>query len=144
MVIQSFTRQMIIEELLMLGCVSGQMSVSEFIRKVYPKASEMPTTDHRFGMTTAIDDIRQHMDNNDDWEYEYLFFTYLDLLNAPDQDFKYFLEQYVHPTIRRFDIDEDCNRLPKGNNDQVAAINKFLTSDGYELKQSSSIANMPI
>lgn len=57
MVIKSFTRQMIIEDLLMLGCICGQMSVSEFVRKVYPKASEMPTTDRRFGMTTAIDDI---------------------------------------------------------------------------------------
>lgn len=56
-VIKSFTRQMIIEDLLMLGCICGQMSVSEFVRKVYPKASEMPTTDRRFGMTTAIDDI---------------------------------------------------------------------------------------
>ena len=59
--IQESTRQMIIDELLMIGCVTGQMGVAEFVRKVYPKANNLPTTDYRFGMTTAIDDIRQHM-----------------------------------------------------------------------------------
>ena len=101
MKIQEFTRQLIIQDLIAIGCVSGTMDVSEFVRRVYPKANSMPTTDNRFGMKTAIDDIRQHMDNNNDWEYEYLFFNYLDLLKVEDSDFKYFLEQYVHPTIRR-------------------------------------------
>ena len=68
MAIGELARQYIIEDLITIGCVSGQMSVSEFVRKVYPKVNQMPTTDHRFGMKTAIDDIHQHMDNNDDWE----------------------------------------------------------------------------
>ena len=58
MKIQVMTRQLIIDELLAIGCVSGQMDVADFVRKVYPKVSNMPTTDFRFGMTTAIDDIR--------------------------------------------------------------------------------------
>lgn len=98
--IQESTRQMIIDELLMIGCVTGQMGVAEFVRKVYPKANNLPTTDYRFGMTTAIDDIRQHMDRNNDWGFEELFYSYLDFLKIDDEDFKYFLAQYVHPSIQ--------------------------------------------
>ena len=86
MKIQEFTRRLIIDELLMHGCVCGQMRVSEFVQRVFPRAMEMPTTDRRFGMKTAVDDIRQHMDNNDDWDFEYLFCTYLDLLHVEDKE----------------------------------------------------------
>lgn len=116
----------------------------EFVRKIYPKASEMPTTDHRFGMTTAIDDIHHHMDFNNDWEFEELFFRYLDFLNVPDENFKYLLEQMVHPSIRRFDLTEDYEKIFKDNSAQVNAINKYLTADGFELKATDSIVNMLI
>ena len=145
MAIRELARQFIIEDLITIGCVSGQMSVSEFVRKVYPKANQLPTTDFRFGMKTAIDDIHQHMDNNDDWEYEYLFFSYLDLLHADDQDFIYFLEQYVHPSIRRFDLDkENYERLPFENEKCVEVINKYLSGEGYILQPSDEIAGLPI
>lgn len=145
MAIRELARQYIIEDLISAGCVSGQMSVSEFVRKVYPKANQMPTTDHRFGMKTAIDDIRQHMDNNDDWELEYLFFNYLDLLNVPEGDFIYFLEQYVHPSIRRFNWDkENLERVPFDNTVCVDIINKYLAGEGFELKETDQIANFPI
>lgn len=142
--IQELTRQMIIDELLMIDCVTGQMGIAEFVRKVYPKANSMPTTDHRFGMTTAIDDIRQHMERNDDWSFEELFYSYLDFLKIDDDDFKYFLEQYVHPSIRRFHINGEYEKIPFSNSVCAEAINKYLTSDGYELKQTDTIANMPI
>ena len=142
--IQESTRQMIIDELLMIGCVTGQMGVAEFVRKVYPKANNLPTTDYRFGMTTAIDDIRQHMDRNNDWGFEELFYSYLDFLKIDDEDFKYFLAQYVHPSIRRFQINDELEKIPFSNDVCVEAINKYLTSDGLELKQTSTVANMPI
>ena len=145
MAIGELARQYIIGDLITIGCVSGQMSVSEFVRKVYPKVNQMPTTDHRFGMKTAIDDIHQHMDNNDDWEYEYLFFNYLDLLHTDEQDFKFFLEQYVHPSIRRFDWDdEDCKRLPFENKRCVEVINKYLSGEGYVLQPTDEIAGLPL
>jgi len=145
MAIRELARRYIIEDLITVGCVSGQLSVSEFVRKVYPKANHMPTTDHRFGMKSAIDDIRQHMDNNDDWDYEYLFFEYLDLLNADEQDFKYFLEQYVHPSVRRFDWDNDKKaKIPFENIKCVEIINKYLTGEGYELKPTDQIAGLAI
>lgn len=145
MKIQEFTRQLIIQDLIEIGCVSGTMDVSEFVRRVYPKANQMPTTDHRFGMKTAIDDIRHHMDNNDDWEFEFLFFQYLKLLIVDDADFKYFLEQYVHPTIRRSIWHSDTEERESFDNSVcVEAINKYLTDDGFELQQTSSIANLPV
>lgn len=138
--IQETTRRLIIDELLMIGCVSGQMNVADFVQRVYPKAMHMPTTDWRFGMKTAVDDIRQHMDNNDDWDFEYLFCSYLDLLSVDDSDFIYFLEQYVHPVIRRFNITENLEKAEFGN-ECVEAINKYLVSDGFELIQSEKIAD---
>ena len=145
MAIRALARQYIIEDLISVGCVSGQMSNSEFVRKVFPKASSMPTTDKRGGMKTAIDDIRRHMDFNDDWEYEFLFFEYLNLLEADEQDFVYFLEQYVHPSIRRFDWDkENCEQISFENSRCVAVINKYLTGEGYELRPTDQIGNLPI
>lgn len=138
--IRETTRRLIIDELLMHGCVTGQMKVSDFVQRVYPKAMSMPTTDHRFGMKTAIDDIYQHMDNNDDWELEYLFCTYLDLLHVDDNDFIYFLEQYTHPVIKRYRITEKLERI-YFENECVEAINKYLVSDGYKLIQSEKIAD---
>ncbi len=143
--IQAFTRQLIIQDLISIGSVEGNMRVCEFVRRAYPKANGMPTTDHRFGMETAIDDIRQHMDNNDDWDYEYLFFDYLGLLRVPDADFKYFLEQYVHPTVRRSTWHpEDGERVPFGNDVCAQAINRYLTGDGYEMREVGQLANLPV
>lgn len=145
MQIQGLTRQLIIQDLIMIGSVSGTMDVSDFVRYIFPKASDMPTTDHRFGMETAIDDIRQHMDNNDDWSFEYLFFDYLGLLKVEDSDFMYFLEQYVHPTIRRYKWNQETRERENfGNEICIEAINKYLTGDGFELRQADSIANLPI
>ena len=143
MKIQETTRRLIIDELLIHGCVSGQMNVSDFVQRVYPKAMCMPTTDHRFGMKTAIDDIHQHMDNNNDWEFEYLFCSYLDLLHVDDSDFIYFLEQYTHPVIRRYHITEHLERIEFGT-ECVDAINKYLIYDGYKLIQSGQVAGKVI
>ena len=139
MKIQEFTRRLIIDELLMHGCVCGQMRVSEFVQRVFPRAMEMPTTDRRFGMKTAVDDIRQHMDNNDDWDFEYLFCTYLDLLHVEDKEFLYFLEQYVHPVIRRFRFTEDMERIEL-ETECVDVINKYLVHDGFKLTESDKIS----
>ena len=141
--IQEMTRRLIIDELLMHGCISGQMNVSDFVKRVYPKAMNMPTTDRRFGMKTAIDDIQQHMDNNNDWEFEYLFCSYLDLLHVDDNDFIYFLEQYTNPVIRRFYVSEDFERIEFGN-ECVEAINKYLVNDGYKLVQSEKVGEKVI
>ena len=145
MAIRELARQCIIDDLIEIGCVSGQMSISEFVRIVFPKANYMPTTDRRGGLKTAIEDIHRHMDNFNDWDFHYLFFKYLKLLEADEQDYIYFLEKYVHPSIRRFDWDkENCERIPFDNSRCVEVINKYLTGEGYELRPTDQIGNLPI
>lgn len=122
----------------MIGRISGQMNVSDFVKRVYPKAMDMPTTDDRFGMKTAIDDIHQHMDRNADWDFEYLFYDYLGLLHVDDKDFLYFLEQYTHPVVRRGHITHELD------NECVDAINKYLVSDGYKLTKSQQVGDKVI
>ena len=65
-------------------------------------------------------------------------------MKIDDEDFKYFLAQYVPPSIRRFQINDELEKIPFSNDVCVEAINKYLTSDGLELKQTSTVANMPI
>ncbi len=95
-------------------------------------------------MVTAIDDIQQHMERNDDWSYEELFYSYLDFLKIDDDDFKYFLAHYVHPSIRRFHISDEYEKIPFSNSVCAETINKYLISDGYEFKQTDTITNMPM
>lgn len=143
--IQSLTRQQIIQDLIDIGSITAGMPVSEFVRLVYPNANKMSTTDRRFGMTTAIDDIRQHMDNNKDWPYQTLFFRYLSFLTIPDDDFAFFLEQYVRPTMRRKKWNEDTGEWETIPNEVcVNAINKYLKDDGYELQIEGSSGDHPI
>lgn len=71
------------------------MRISDFICKVFPKANHMPTTDHRGGLKTAIDDIRRHMDTFGDWDYQYLFYQYLHLLDADEQEFIFLNSTFI-------------------------------------------------
>jgi hypothetical protein len=49
----------------------------------------MPSTDTRFN--DAYGDIYQHMVNNDDWDYDFLFLQRLNLLDANDEIFQKFI-----------------------------------------------------
>jgi hypothetical protein len=82
----------------------------------------MPSTDHRF--KTASGDVWQHMINNDDWSYRYLFDEYLNLLKGTDDQFLRFLEQLVHPLVREMgELDE-----------YLSVINRHLSNDGYKIE----------
>lgn len=136
------TRRLIIDELMMLGCICGQLDEPEFVKRVYPKVESMGSTDRRF--TSAEDDIRQHMVYNNDWEMEYLLHSYLDIDHIPDEDFIFFLEQYVNPLIRRFRVDEDFEREYFDNSECVNIINKYLPTDGYKLSPAGNIGDKKI
>lgn len=58
----------------------------------------MPSTDGRYN--DAYGDIYQHMVNNDDWDYEYLFITRLEILEN-DDIFQQFLQTVLNPEIRK-------------------------------------------
>jgi ABC-type lipoprotein export system ATPase subunit len=57
----------------------------------------MPSEDERFD--DAYGDILQHIVNNNDWDYEYLFFERLQILKD-DERFVDFLNKIIHPDLR--------------------------------------------
>lgn len=136
------TRRLILDELMLLGSICGQLEVPEFVKRVYPKIDTMGSTDRRF--KSAEDDIRQHMVFNNDWNMEYLLYSYLDIDHIPDEDFLFFLEQYVNPVIRRFRIDDDFVREYFDNSECVDVINKYLPTDGYKLSPLENIGDKTI
>lgn len=142
MKIQETTRRLIVDDLIAMGQLNGQLEISEFVRKAYPKVVELSSQDHRFG--TFLDELRKHMYFNDDWSLEYLLYDRLGLLEVEDSDFIYFLEQCVSPGIRRIEWDEETEeREIVDNKVYVDVINSYLTGDGYELRENGQIANKP-
>lgn len=140
MEISKETRQIILDNLITLGDVFGNSTVKDFAERVYPQISSMkPIYDTRF--STAIQEIWQHMDMNDDWPIEYLFYTRLKVLDMSDDEFLYFLEQYVSPTIkrRRRNEDEEWETIPQL--EIAAVINRYLDHDGYHLTESEQIGD---
>ena len=135
-IISKQVRRLIIDDLTMLGSISGDLELPEFIKRIFPKLSEMGSTDYR--CTTAEEDIRLHMVTFKDWSFEYLWYTYLDLENISDEEFLYLLEQYVHPIIRRSRITEELEIEYFENSDCVEIINKHLSSCGYKLIHSET------
>lgn len=72
-----------------------------FLENIWDLKS-MPSTDSRFN--DAGSDIYQHMINNNDWDYEYLFIERLKLF-SDENIFKKFIETLVHPRFRKDEND---------------------------------------
>lgn len=144
MKIGSDVRQLIIDELIDLGCVSGDEKISEFIRKSFPQSMDIPAIDTRFKMTNIIDNIKQHMERNDDWSCSELFFEYLNILCVSDEQFIYFLNQYVKPQVRRFTYTEDGEKEYYSNEQCVDIINKYLPVSGWHMEKTGELGNLPI
>lgn len=81
----------------------------------------MPSEENEFD--TFEYDVIRHMRCNDDWDYYYLLKEKMNLLYVSDKVFINFLEQIVHPYIRK---EEDKKQY-------INEINKNLAKDGYEL-----------
>lgn len=80
MEIQKDTRRLILNDLIMLDDLAGQLGASEFVRKVFPDSETMPSEDHRF--SDFIQEVWKHMEMNDDWTWEYLLLQRLKLLDV--------------------------------------------------------------
>jgi hypothetical protein len=131
--ITEVTRRNIIDCLLLREYpFHGRLDLINFLKRIWDLSS-MRSTDHRF--KDAEGDIWQHMINNYDWEYDYLLFTYLDLLKCNDDTFLKFLEMCVHPVVRS---DE------KQVSETLSEFNKYLAPDGYRLEVSSQISGRPV
>lgn len=129
--ITSITRRKIIDEIILLGNLSGKLEITDFLRRIW-EIQNMPSTDSRF--SNAAGDIAQHMIYNDDWTIEYLLITYFDMLYISDNKMILFLENLVHPLIR-----EDDEQMK-----YVDSINKHLENDNYSLKIVDYISGHPL
>lgn len=131
--ISEITRRDIIDYLLLRDIpFHGRLDLVSFLKRVW-NLSSMPSTDSRF--TNAEGDIWQHMINNNDWEYDYLLITYLELLNCGDDVFLSFLQQTLHPLVLN-----DTSAL----SENVKEYNSKLAPDGYQLEVDSHISGRPI
>lgn len=129
--ISILTRRNIIDEVIIKGNVEGKVSIIEFLNRIW-QLDKMPSTDYRF--INAAGDIQQHMINNDDWDYNYLFNSYLNVLYVSDKQFLDFVEQLVHPLVRD----------KKEQYEYVNLLNKHLNIDGFELKILNYISGIPV
>jgi hypothetical protein len=125
------TRRNIIDELIIKGNIEGNLELPDFLNRIW-ELDKLPSTDFRYN--NAYSDIYQHMVNNNDWDYTYLFFNYFDILYISDEQFFDFIEQVVHPIVRSKDTQLEY----------VQTINKYLFSDGYELEIYNYISEIPI
>ncbi|MTI84270.1 MAG: hypothetical protein FH756_10265 [Firmicutes bacterium] len=127
----NITRKNLLDELTLIGNISGKLELTDFLIRIWP-LNQMPSTDPRF--LNASGDIWQHMVNNEDWTYQYLFDSYLGLTYTSDEQFLFFLEQVVHPLVR--DKDEQ--------QEYVSIINKHITTDGFEMQIVDYISGYPL
>lgn len=89
------------------------------------------SNDGRFANAHAS--IWQHYINNSDWNIDYIFLDYLGVTNS-DKVFLKFLEIAVSPEFR--DTEEEILL-------SVAAINKFIEEDGYQLIRTGYVGDLP-
>jgi very-short-patch-repair endonuclease len=133
--ISGLTRRNLYDELILAEensakRISGRLDLTTFLKRIWP-LEQMPSTDSRF--ENAEGDIWQHMINNSDWDYYYLF-NYLGLTSGPDENFLRFVEELTHPVVRP----------PEQQEELVNLINKHLEKDGFKLQAVDQISGHPV
>ena len=110
---------------------SGRLKEANFLSRLYD-LSKMPSTDYRSEYNNAYKDILQHVDNNSDWEPDWVFTDpRFNLMHGDDEAYVRFLTETLHPAVRP--INEDTSKL-------LNAYNKHLQADGYQLYASGNIS----
>jgi hypothetical protein len=74
--------------------INNENLIMDFLSDIWDLYSMPSLTDDRF--KNAYGEINQHIVNNSDWEYEYLFVERLELIKG-DEKFKLFLETLINP-----------------------------------------------
>lgn len=133
MQITEITRGAILDELRLSEIWwAGGLDEPTFLARLYP-LDEMPSYDTRF--KTARDDIRQHRENNLDWDDEWVFTDDRLALDKDDEKFLQFLAMTVHPVVRP-------------NRDEALKLagmyNRHLRMDGWELAETAQISGRPV
>lgn len=105
------------------GDHNSQDGIITFLEKIWD-LRELPSTDLRSPYNKDFHaDVWQHMINNDDWDYDYLFIERLNLLKDPESFIK-FIETILHPEIR-----ENENEVKL----YYDLINPYLIDEGCQL-----------
>lgn len=125
------TRRSTIDAILALGSMAGDKEYHEFAKIVCPSLSE-----------EDISEIARHMDRFNDWPESYLLDSIIDYLNLTDEQFMFFLEQYVNPNIHHWRWNEEEDRREHIHNTElVEVINRYIDHDGYKLVVKDTIGD---
>ena len=111
----------------------GKLSEIDFLKRLYD-LNALPSYDNRF--ENAESDIRQHTENNDDYEKGWVFEDdRLGLLNGDDEVLLKFLCAVFHPAVR----------IETGYwKELLDAVNGLLRNDGYELYPENKISGRDV
>lgn len=125
------TRRSTVDAVLALGNLSGDKEYHEFAKIVCPSLPD-----------EVISDVARHMDRFNDWPESYLLDTIIDYLHLSDDEFMFFLEQYVNPNVhhRRWNEEEE-RRESINNSELVEVINRYIAHDGYKLVIKDTIGD---
>ncbi|MCL9659650.1 hypothetical protein L2089_03065 [Paenibacillus hunanensis] len=133
--ITEITRTELLDELLALPFkITGRTDLITFLNNIWP-LNEMKSTDRR--CYSAKEDIKKHMVLNHDWDENYLYREYLDILNVTDQVFLKFLNQILKPSIRK-NYDDDEQEIC------LEIINRYIEKDGYQFQIVNYVSDRPI
>lgn len=113
--------------------LAGERSTVEMVERYFPLSTPIEDILGSSGRSLR-DQIAQHMDRNPgDWSVEYLFGE-IGAFDCSRARFGALLEEAVHP----------LSRSGEEQSQTVAALNKILARDGYELAQESELSGHPI
>jgi ABC-type multidrug transport system ATPase subunit len=115
-----------------LGIYGDYDGVLTFLAKIWP-LQDMPSEDSRF--SNAMDDARQHLVNNSDWELDYTFTERFNLIDGPDEIFNAFLEVAVSPDVRK---------TKESIQEYVNLINYQLARSGYRMVHVDYFEELPV
>lgn len=110
--------------------VFGRCEPIEFLKRIWP-IETMPAIDSRH--ETAVGDIETHFLQFKDWNLRYLLKNYFRFLTLPDDVVIHFIEQTVHPDVRKL----------SEQNSFALLINQYLNHDGLQLSLESGKQSFP-
>lgn len=110
----------------------GRLDDHSFLSRLYD-LDALPSTDKRF--ITAGHDIRQHRENNSDWDDVWVFVDDRFELATSDQKLLRFLAETIHPEVRSDRAEVDQLRVE---------YNRILRPDRVEIRQVSTLSGRPV
>jgi len=114
------------------GTIEGRLDLIEFLEMTWPDLGSMASPQSRASLTA---DIYRHMITFPDWEYDFLLYHCLEILECDDEIFTTFLASCIHPLV--LTDKKDVAEL-------LSHFNEALRPDGYVFKIASYLSGKPI